>query len=162
MEDERGNLKWSVPVLNMFKTQSFANCYVILPDAGVAPVKPKLIGRPSVPKDTLTIKSMFRAALHASAADPSVSAASCLVCDSASSSSESGLATCSMCLVTSHCACLVKCLQDPSAKALLLSRVQTRTFAVELPPLFMTAKLCAVCTVVSSSDEDAFNLAWAV
>ena len=161
LEDESGHLKWSVPSVDMFKNRSYAGCDVILPDAGAAPSKPIFL-RPKVPSDTITIKRVFRAAVHTSSVDCNVSTASCLVCGSASSSSASTLTTCGVCLVTSHRdTCLRKSLMEPDAKELLLSHVLDRTVPIQLPSLFSAAALCSVCRLVSSPDASAFNNTWA-
>ena len=60
---EKGRPVWSVPSVPFFQCQPFADCVIIVPGAGVQPVKFRA-ARPDVPLDTLAMMQMWKTAVN--------------------------------------------------------------------------------------------------
>lgn len=162
VEDEHGRLKWSVPVLPLFKLQSFARCHMILPNAGVSPVKPKYVGRPDVPPDTLRMKRMWMSALRGVSVEVvtesefGMSLSPCQLCDSG------GGELCAVCLCTVHRdKCLLHSLNCKKRKAEILRLVVARKRQIEMPDSFGIEVVCLLCRLLSCGGAASLEVMWA-
>ena len=156
--DDRGRLKWSVPVRDIFKVMSFNDADIILPNAGVVAAKPRT-DRPTVPQDSLDIQSMWLRAWNLSNAsaseapepDSDLSCRTCCICNL----SGDACRLCAVCCVASHPACLRALILGSAPQLQLWRRSGEAGLRVgfEFPVLF-EGLVCDLCTACSCNDAD--------
>jgi hypothetical protein len=156
VEDVAGNLKWNPPTMAMFKLQHFPDCTIVLGNAGVQPVKMKE-ARPPIPRDTLRIKQMYKAAFQSNCTGDVQAALCkfggdpCRVCGL----NKGTVDKCAVCLQAFHTdSCLRNLLQVSGNLEHVKSHVATRGSVVHVPALFSGAAMCMLCRLVACKNAD--------
>ena len=131
---------------------------------GARDVKPRYMGRPQVPADTLEINRMWKAAVCANTPDeweeqPGTDDYTCHLCRRPSPPT---VTTCVVCGVAAHWdSCLKSLLQKSGTKTALLGHVaeEAALRAIQIPDVFGPRAMCQLCHVMAAS-QASFEDVW--